>query len=144
MFITRNPIRWEQWTSAVPGRGAGAVATFVGVVRDQNEGRPVKKLFYEAYEQLAEAQIARILEETKQETGAEEIRALHRIGWLNIGDIAVSIWVSAAHRAEAFGACRTVIERIKTEVSIWKKEYFADGSSAWVYGCHPAAHSGGV
>ena len=132
MFITKNPISLSEFLTAVSDPLCGAVVSFVGMVRNHNEGMEVKELFYECYEPMANKQIGLIIDRVKEETGVYDIRVIHRVGLLRIGDAAVAIAVSAAHRNEAFRACRAVIDEIKERAPIWKKEIYADGESGWV------------
>ena len=110
----------------------GALCLFVGVVRDQNDGRPTTAIEYEAYGPMAEEQIARIAGELGREFPTARLVVRHRIGRLSVGDASVAIVATSPHRAEAFAACRAAIDRIKTTVPIWKKEFHPDGSSDWV------------
>ncbi|MEX0879029.1 MAG: molybdenum cofactor biosynthesis protein MoaE [Thermoanaerobaculia bacterium] len=110
----------------------GALCLFVGVVRDQNQGRATTAIHYEAYGPMAEAEMARIAEGLAREFPAVRVRIQHRVGRLSVGDASVAIVAVSPHRAEAFAACRAAIDRIKTTVPIWKKEFHPDGSSAWV------------
>ncbi len=112
---------------------AGAFAAFEGWVRDHNEGRPVHGLRYEAYVTLAEAEGARIVEEALARSGAIEACCVHRIGDLDIGELAVWVGVSAAHRDAAFDACRWIIDEVKARVPIWKHERYADGDAEWLH-----------
>ena len=132
MFITQDPIRLERFFSFSPQPSCGALASFVGIVRNHDHGRAVKKLFYECYFSMAEKMIGQVIEEAKREYGVDEILVRHRVGSLEIGEAAVAIMVSAVHRAEAFAACRFVIEQIKTKVPIWKKQIFEEGDGEWV------------
>lgn len=136
MRITDEPIDLNVFLGRKPANACGASASFVGWVRDENEGKKVLRLFYECYRPMAEREIERILDDVKRETGATGIRALHRVGLLQIGDAAVAIVAEAPHRGEAFSACRMVIDQIKSRVPIWKKETFTDGSSEWVSCAH--------
>jgi len=111
---------------------AGACVTFEGWVRNHNEGKPVQALDYEAYTQLAEAEGERILAEARARFAVQTIVCLHRVGTLQIGDLAVWTGVSAAHRGSAFDACRYVIDEVKARVPIWKKEHYTDGASEWI------------
>ena len=112
---------------------AGAVATFEGTVRDHNEGKTVVKLAYQAYGELARREGAAIVEEARARFAVERIACVHRVGELAIGDVAVWVGVSAAHRGAAFDACRYVIDEAKKRVPIWKKEFYADGESDWLH-----------
>ena len=119
---------------------AGGFATFEGRVRDLNEGRRVTALDYEAFEALATAEGERIVAAALARHGATTGRCVHRLGHLAVGDVAVWVGVAAPHRAEAFAACREIIDAIKHRLPIWKKEHYADGDSGWVNCEHPAGH----
>ena len=111
---------------------AGAVATFVGTVRNHNEGRPVLGLEYEAYPELAQREGERIVAEAMGRFPILAAAAVHRVGALAIGDAAIRVEAAGAHRAEAFRACEWIVEETKRRVPIWKKERYADGESGWV------------
>lgn len=111
---------------------AGAVATFEGRVRNHNEGRAVDALEYEAFAALAEAEGTRILAEARARFDLLAAEAVHRVGHLRIGDLAVWVGVAAAHRGPAFDACRYIIDELKSRVPIWKKEHYTGGASAWI------------
>lgn len=115
----------------------GAVLLFTGVVRNHNEGRPVERLEYEAYAEMATAVLQRIVEEVGDRDEVGEIAVVHRVGELEIGEASVAIAVAAPHRDAAYRASRDVIERLKREVPIWKHERYADGDEAWVEGTTP-------
>ena len=132
MFITDEPIPVSEFFGEKPDPSCGGVAAFVGVVRNHDHGRAVWKLYYECYRPMAEKQILSIIEEAKSHWPVEEIKVLHRVGWLGIGEAAIAVAVSSAHRAEAFAACGHVVEEIKHTVPIWKNEFFEDGTSEWV------------
>lgn len=118
---------------AVDATGAGAVAAFIGVVRDTNLGRRVLHLEYEAYEPLARRGLDLILEEAREHWPAVRMLIHHRIGRMRIGETSVVIVAASPHRADAFAASRYAIERIKQIVPIWKHEYF-EGGDVWVEG----------
>jgi molybdopterin synthase catalytic subunit len=111
--------------------GDGALCLFVGVVRNENGGRPVRYLEYEAYEEMALPLMRQIAEEVRGRWPVTEVRLVHRLGRLEIGEASVAVAVASPHRAEAFAACRYAIDTLKARVPIWKKEYYADGS-AWL------------
>jgi molybdopterin synthase catalytic subunit len=111
--------------------GAGGVAVFMGTVRDENDGRPVVKLEYQAYASMAVAEMTRIADEVAREIDGVRLAVLHRTGALVVGDVAVVCAASAVHRGEAFDACRRLIDRIKARVPIWKREHGPDGAY-WV------------
>ena len=117
----------------VDAPATGAVATFLGLVRDHNQGRRVLHLVYEAYEPLAEKALERIVGEARERWPAVNLAIHHRIGRLAIGEPSVAIAASSPHRADAFAACRYAIERIKQIVPIWKHEYF-EGGDMWIEG----------
>jgi MoaE-MoaD fusion protein len=136
--IVRSPIDIAALQAAVADPGAGAVATFVGTTRNENSGRRVLRLEYEAYESMALSEMRKLAEEAGGRFGIIRAAITHRIGVVEIGEASVAIAVAAAHRAEAFDACRFLIDRIKEIVPIWKKEHF-EGGEIWV-GCqtsHP-------
>jgi adenylyltransferase/sulfurtransferase len=110
----------------------GGFAAFEGWVRNHNEGHAVTRLEYEAFVELAEKEGARIVAEAVRRFGVSRATCVHRTGALAIGDVAVWVGVSAAHRDEAFRACRYIIDEVKHRVPIWKKEYYVNGDSGWV------------
>lgn len=121
--------------------GSGAVVTFEGRVRDVNEGRRVARLHYDAYAGMADAVFADILRRTRKAHPVSAVRVLHRTGTLEVGETAVAIAVAAGHRDEAFAAARFVIEAVKAELPVWKREEYEDGSSRWL-GDEPAGQEG--
>ncbi|HEY9868376.1 MAG TPA: molybdenum cofactor biosynthesis protein MoaE [Candidatus Obscuribacterales bacterium] len=138
--LSFEPVVREDLLDALSNEQAGALATFEGWVRNHNEGRKVVLLEYEAFEPLARKEALRILEEAKQRFDIIEARCVHRVGALKVGELAVWIGVTAAHRQAAFGACQFIIEEIKARLPIWKKEHYTDGSSEWV-NCREHAHA---
>ncbi|MFQ6057505.1 MAG: molybdenum cofactor biosynthesis protein MoaE [Anaerolineae bacterium] len=129
--ITKDEIAVEAVIQAVEHPGAGAIATFVGTVRDQSQGRRVLYLEYDAYPEMAEKTLRQIGEEIRKRWGLERVAIVHRIGRLEIGEASVAIAVAAPHRAEAFQACRYAIDRLKEIVPVWKKEVW-EGGEYWV------------
>jgi len=125
--IRAEPLGLDELTREVSHPGAGGVVTFLGVVRDENEGRAVTLLEYEAYGAMAEAELGRILAEIPAEMPGVRVAATHRVGPLHVGDAAVACAASAPHRAEAFHACRALIDRIKARLPIWKREHGPEG-----------------
>ena len=117
---------------------AGAVAVFLGVVRDNNLGREVDYLEYDAYPEMAERVMGRIGAEIRERWDVAEVAMQHRVGRLEIGEASVGVAVSSAHRAEATDACRYGIDRLKAIVPIWKKEVWSDGEE-WIEGSLTAA-----
>ncbi|MGH9399900.1 MAG: molybdenum cofactor biosynthesis protein MoaE [Thermoanaerobaculia bacterium] len=112
--------------------GDGAVAVFVGVVRDENAGRRTAEIRYEAYGPMAESEMEKIAAGLTREWPRARVRMAHRVGRLQVGEASVYVVATAPHRAEAFAACRAAIDRIKSTVPIWKKERYADGTEEWV------------
>jgi molybdopterin synthase catalytic subunit len=110
----------------------GALCLFVGVVRDQNEGRPTTAVQYEAYGPMAEAEMGRIAAGLARDFPEVKVGMTHRVGLLPVGEASVAIVAVSPHRAEAFAACRAGIDRVKSTVPIWKKEFHPDGTSDWV------------
>jgi molybdopterin synthase catalytic subunit len=131
-FITRQVIIPEAFFLLKPSPDSGALATFFGVVRDTNEGHAVKMLYYECYQSMADKKIASIRENVLKRRQLTDVRILHRVGLLEVGDIAIAVAVTSGHRAEAFAACQAVVDEIKSTVPIWKKEFYQDGRSEWV------------
>jgi molybdopterin synthase catalytic subunit len=129
--LVREPI--DVTSLAERSRADGAVCLFVGVVRDENRGRTVLHLEYEAYEEMALPLMEAIAAETARRFPVTGVRVVHRLGRLEVGEASVVIAVSSPHRAEAFAACRFAIDTLKAQVPIWKKELYADGS-AWLDG----------
>lgn len=125
--VLETPLSVEEATAAVSAPNVGGVDLFLGVVRDHNEGRAVTRLEYHAYVSMAEKEMQRIAQEIAAEIPGVRLSALHRIGSLAVGDLAVICAAGAAHRGEAFQACRALIDRIKQRVPIWKREHGPDG-----------------
>lgn len=141
--IGREPIDVAALERTVAEPRAGGIVSFAGTTREDNAGRRVIRLEYEAYEPMALSEMRRLAREAGERWQIVRIVIAHRIGVVNIGETSVAIAASAAHRAEAFEACRFAIDRLKEIVPIWKKEYF-EGGEVWV-GCqssHPPAEPG--
>lgn len=134
--IREAPLSVDEVLGAVSRPGAGGVALFVGAVRDENEGRAVTRLEYEAYETMALAEMRRIADEIIARDPTLRLAVSHRVGALAVGDLAVVCAASAPHRGEAFTACRRLIDEVKARVPIWKREWGPDGPY-WV-GWHDA------
>ena len=132
--VTTDPLDVDGLIRIVSnGGGHGAVATFVGVVRDNNVNRRVTYLEYEAFEPLASKALEQICDEAVREWPGVRLAVHHRIGRLAIGEASIVIAAASAHRAEAFAACRYAIERVKQIVPIWKHEFF-EGGEVWIEG----------
>jgi len=128
-----TPLSVDEVQAAVLADEAGGIAVFAGAVRDHDHGHPVTGLTYVAHPS-AEAELRRVAAAVKEKYPVEAIAAVHRVGDLKIGELAVVVAVSCAHRGDAFDACRMLIDELKATVPIWKHQRFADGSSEWV-GC---------
>jgi len=139
--FSTEPIDTARGRAALADPECGGYATFEGWVRNHNEGRAVRGLEYEAYPALAEREGERIVAEAVARFGVEHAACVHRIGSLDLADMAVWVGVSARHRAEAFAACRYIIDEVKHRVPIWKKEHYVDGDSGWV-NCERCAQPG--
>jgi len=130
-YLGAEPLVLDRVIAAVERRQAGGVVTFVGKVRDHSRGHVIDHLEYEAYAPMALKVMRRIAAEVEAEVHAASVAVHHRLGRLGIGEAAVVIAAAAPHRAEAFAACRAVIERLKQDVPIWKREVAVDGTT-WV------------
>jgi molybdopterin synthase catalytic subunit len=137
-FLSDGPVDLGTLLDAVRRDGDGGLALFVGVVRDHHDGRTVDRLEYEAYGLMAESEMARIAEELARTYPEAQVIFRHRVGALNVGEVAVAVAAAAPHRSEAFAACRAGIEAIKARVPIWKREFGPSGST-WV---EPSSESG--
>jgi len=130
-LLTREPIDPAPLVASVRTDGDGAVALFVGTVRNVARGREVVRLEYEAYEEMARAETARILEEVRSRFEIGAARIVHRLGALAVGETSIAIVVASAHRTGALEACRFLIDRFKERVPVWKREVYRDGA-AWI------------
>jgi molybdopterin synthase catalytic subunit len=140
-FLSATPIDPAALVARVESRSHGAVATFLGQVRDHHGGRAVQRLEYSAYGPMAEQECARVVAEAEARWPVR-VALEHRVGTLEIGGIAVAVVVGGAHRDEAFTACRYVIEEVKRRVPVWKKEFYQDGAVEWVDPTRGAAGQG--
>lgn len=137
----REHVDLASYRALVTDPVAGAYASFEGWVRNHNDGRDgVLRLEYEGYEQLGVKEGERILAEALARFDIAKAHCIHRLGVLEIGELAVWVGVTAAHRDAAFAACRYIIDEVKHRVPIWKKEHYADGDSGWV-NCEACAAS---
>ncbi len=130
--LTDQPIDVGALAESLRDARAGACVTFEGRVRNENEGRRVEALEYEAYGPLAEKEGARIVAEATARFRIVGAVCVHRTGRLGLGELAVWIAVVAGHRDEAFAACRFIIDETKARVPLWKKEHYADGATEWI------------
>lgn len=129
--ITNQPIDLQELVRFVTDPEAGAIATFIGTTRNNNDGRNVIGLDYEAYPEMAEKELGRIGDDAKKQWQICRMAIIHRLGPVQITEASVMIAVSSAHREAAFAACRFAIEQIKKAVPIWKKEVF-EGGEVWI------------
>jgi molybdopterin synthase catalytic subunit len=130
--ITEQPLDLDALIGAVRTDACGAVAAFLGVVRQiSDDERPVDGLSYEAYPAMAVPEMERIADEARERFGTCTIAVVHRIGALKLGEASVAIAVGSAHRAAAFDACEYVIDELKRRVPVWKKEHYTGGEATW-------------
>jgi molybdopterin synthase catalytic subunit len=129
--VTDKPINLQELVEFVTDPDAGAIATFIGITRNNNEGRKVIALDYEAYPTMAEKELVRLGDEAKKKWPICRMAIVHRLGPVQITEPSVIIAVSAGHREAAFAACRFAIEEIKKTVPIWKKEMY-EGGEIWI------------
>ncbi|OMI40059.1 putative molybdopterin biosynthesis protein E [Streptomyces sparsogenes DSM 40356] len=131
LAIRDTPLSVDEVFGAVGDASAGGTALFVGTVRDHDGGADVGALGYSAHP-TAEAELRRVAEKVAADFPVRALAAVHRVGDLAVGDLAVVVAVSCPHRAEAFEACRRLIDDLKSEVPIWKHQTFTDGTEEWV------------
>lgn len=130
--ITSEEIELGAVICAVETGDAGAIVHFLGIVRNNTEGREVSYLEYEAYPPMAEEKMAEIAQEISEKWGLDRVAMIHRVGRLEIGEVSVAVAVASPHRKEAFEACHYAMNRLKQIVPIWKREVWADGEEEWV------------
>ncbi|WP_030683274.1 molybdenum cofactor biosynthesis protein MoaE [Streptomyces sp. NRRL B-1347] len=134
LAIRDTPLSLDEVFRAVGDDAAGGTALFVGTVRDHDGGADVDALAYSSHP-TAEAELRRVAEKVVADFPVRALAAVHRVGDLAVGDLAVVVAVSCPHRAEAFAACRKLIDDLKHEVPIWKHQTFSDGQEEWVGAC---------
>lgn len=137
--ISDSPIATNSIREATLSDHSGGFCSFEGWVRNHHEGKSVDSLEYTAYRVLAEKEGNRIIDDAKKQFAIDHAFCTHRVGHLAIGDMAVYVAVSAAHRDAAFAACRFIIDEIKSRVPIWKKEHYTNGETAWPH-CHGCSY----
>jgi molybdenum cofactor synthesis domain-containing protein len=130
--VTDSPLSVEEHARLVDDAAAGAVVTFGGVVRDHDEGRSVRTLFYEGHPTAGDVLTGVVAELTANWTGVRAVAVSHRLGPLEIGDVALACAVAAEHRAEGFAACAELVDEVKSRLPVWKHQRFADGTDEWV------------
>jgi molybdopterin synthase catalytic subunit len=129
--VLDEPLSVDACLAAVADPAAGGVAVFVGAVRDTDSGRGVVALDYSAHPS-AGAEIARVAGEVAAQFPVRGLAVVHRVGPLVVGDLAIVAAASAGHRAEAFDACRLLVEQVKAQLPVWKHQTFADGTTEWI------------
>jgi molybdopterin synthase catalytic subunit len=129
--VTTDPLDVAAHEKAVADPGAGAVVVFRGVVRDHDDGRTVTSLEYEAHPS-ATAVLEAVAAEVAADPAVYGVAVSHRVGRLEIGDVALVAAVSTAHRAAAFAACARLVDEVKARLPVWKRQVFADGTDEWV------------
>ena len=137
--LTADPLDLAPLLAAVADPEHGGTATFIGTTRREGDGRAVAALHYEAYEELALAEMQAIAGEAREASGAT-VALLHRVGRVDVGAPSVMVAASAGHRPAAFAACRFAIDELKARVPVWKQTVFEDGATTWIDGCayaHP-------
>ncbi|GLZ09797.1 molybdopterin biosynthesis protein MoeE [Actinomadura sp. NBRC 104425] len=132
--VRDTPLSVTEVLDAVGDPAAGGTAVFVGTVRDHDHARAVSRLSYSAHPTV-ERELRAVMEKVAADFPVNALAAVHRVGDLEIGDLAVVVAAACAHRAEAFDACRRLIDDLKTQVPIWKHQTFADGGDEWVGAC---------
>lgn len=130
-YLTRETLAVEPLLAAVSGPERGGTALFLGSVRSA-AGEDVTGIEYSGYEEMVEAEFARIVAEAAQRWAGSKVVVRHRLGLVPVGEASIAVAVGAPHRAAAFDACRYVIEEVKKRLPIWKKEFHADGTTVWV------------
>ncbi len=130
--ISESPLEEIDLLSGLRNPQAGGFVSFEGWVRNHNEGMEVTMLEYEAYEPMAKKEADKIFQEVSEKFDILEMKCLHRVGKLKIGEMAVWVGVSSVHRGDAFKACEFIIDHIKIRLPIWKKEYYTNGDTGWV------------
>ena len=141
--LTDEPIPVDMLRAERPNSGEfGGYATFEGIVRNHNDGKKVKAIEYEAYYKLALLECERIGRKVALEKGVGFVELVHRLGHLEVGDVAVFVQVMSHHRREAFEACIAIMDEIKATVPIWKKEFYVSGEHAWPH-CSGCQHGAG-
>lgn len=130
--VSDQPLSVEEHAALVDDPSAGAVVTFSGVVRDHDGGKGVKSLFYEGHPSAGEVLARVVAQVATRRTGVRTIAVSHRIGALEIGDVALACAVSADHRGEAFATCAELVDEVKAQLPVWKHQHFTDGTDEWV------------
>lgn len=130
-YVTAAPVDLAELFQRVTGPGRGGTASFVGTVRAGPDDGPVERIEYSAYEEMLEAEFARIVTEAQSRWPGARATGIHRLGTIGLGEASIAVVAAAPHRAEAFDACRFVVEEAKRRLPVWKKEFHEDGRSRW-------------
>lgn len=141
MRVSDRTIEPDKLRESLTDDAAGGYVAFEGWIRNENEGQEVLRLEYEVYGPLAIKEGNKVIEEAKAKFPIQHADCVHREGLLEIGECAVWVGVTSAHRDEAFAACRFIIDEVKTRLPIWKKEFYVNGDSGWVNCERCAAHA---
>ena len=141
-YLTREPLAAEQLVRAVAAPELGGTCVFLGTVRNgpEDAGGGVAAIEYTAYAAMADAELDRMLAEARERWPDARVAVRHRVGTIPVGEASIAIAAAAPHRAQAFEACRYVIEEVKRRLPVWKKELRADGTAAWVDRTGRASH----
>jgi len=131
-YLTRDPLSIGELVAEVASPQYGGTCVFLGTVRDGPEERGVRAIEYSAYEEMVEGEFGRLVADARSRWPEVRIAVRHRLGTIAAGEASIAIAVAAPHRAQAFEACRYVIEEVKRRVPVWKKELRTDGSEVWV------------
>lgn len=131
-YLTRDPIALDRLQAEVASPERGGTCLFLGTVRNGPAEHGVRAIEYSAYEEMVEAEFARLLADARARWPEARIALCHRVGRIPVGDASIAIAAAAPHRAQAFEACRYVIEEVKRRIPVWKKELRSDGSEVWV------------
>jgi molybdopterin synthase catalytic subunit len=130
--LTANPIDTQALLKEIADPQDGAAVLFLGVVRNHHQGRAVQRIDYEAYEPMALKELQKITEEVSRAHELQRVLVVHRFGRHEIGDASIAVVIGSPHRAPAFEAAKEIMDRVKADVPIWKKEHFEDGRIEWV------------
>jgi molybdopterin synthase catalytic subunit len=131
-MITREPIRLQERAGDDLDPTCGAVVTFAGVVRSPHDGREVTGVFYECYDDMAERELAALVSELKRTHAVTDVRIIHRVGDVPVGEVSLWVAVTAPHRKDAFDAAVAAVDEVKRRVPIWKKERYVGSETRWL------------
>lgn len=132
--VVTEPISVDAVLDAVRGPDCGGIVLFLGAVRNHADGRAVQRLDYQSYDDMARAEMERLIAEAMERWDARRCAIVHRKGTLEVGEVSIAVAAAAPHRADAFAAARYLIDALKQSVPVWKKEHYQDGESEWIQG----------